>query len=709
MTEPTPSSGISPAKAVAHAMKLLASDPILAERQAREILKVLPHDSRATFIVGAARRRAGDASAARAILEPLVQAQPNSAYAQHELGLALAALGERAAAVEALRRAAALKRDMPSTWLALSDQLTLAGDADGAAAAHAEHVRASVKEPSLRKAADALGERRFADAEKILRGHLKAFPTDVAAMRMLGETAARLGHAADAEELLVRCLELAPGFVGARFNYALVLLEHNKTAEAIEELERLLAAAPNEHKYLTVLAACYGFDGDYHRSLEILERILAADPQQPRVWLNYGQTLRIIGQLDKAIEAVKRSIALNPKFGEPYWCLADLKTVRFSDAEVASMRAQLADAALGASDRLHLHYALGKALEDASQWQASFAHYAQGAKLRREQLPHDADANSAWVERCKAHFTKEFFASRAQGGCLDAAPIFIVGLPRSGSTLIEQILGSHSQVEATMELPELIHISARLERAGRKSAGADYPELTAQLSAEDRAALGEEFIRRTRRYRKLGRAFFVDKMPSNFYHIGLIRLILPRAKIIDVRRHPMAACFAAFKQHFFRAQNFSYDLQDLGRYYRDYVALMAHFDAALPGQIHRVIYEDVVENMEGEVRRLLDFCALPFEAGCVRFWEGGRAVPTHSSEQVRRPIFRESLEQWRNYEPWLGALRGALGPALQTWRELTPTSAPSLPPRNRKPKKTTKRSAKKINTKFMSSRRQSSR
>ena len=649
-------------------MKLLNSNPALAERQAREILKVLPHDARALFIVGAARRRAGDANAARAVLEPLAKAQPSSAYAHHELGLALASLGESAAAIAALRRASELKRDSPQNWLSLSDQLTNNGDTEGAAAAYAEHVRASLKDPNLLKAADALRDGKFAVAEEVLRRHLVALPTDVAAMRMLAETVARLGRYDDAEELLERCLELAPGFVGARHNYALLLFQQNKPGEAIAHLEHLLAEAPKEAKYLSLLGASLGYIGEFDRSIEVMTRLLAEHPKQPKIWLNYGQTLRVTGRVPEAIEAFRHVIALNPRMGEAYWSLADLKTLRFSNAEVAAMRTQLADGALGAEDRLNLHYALGKALEDGGLWEESFQHYAHGAKLRRAMLPHDPDQNTAWVERCKALFTREFFASRAEDGSPDPAPIFVVGLPRSGSTLIEQILGSHSMVEATMELPEIIHLVGRLGRDGRKNEELDYPEVTARLSAEARAALGAGFIARTRRYRKLGRAFFIDKMPSNFFHIGLIRLMLPQAKIIEVRRHPMAACFSAFKQHFFRGQNFSYDLGDLGRYYCDYVALMAHFDSALPGRIHRVIYEDLIEDTQPEVHRLLDYCGLDFEEGCVRFWESARAVPTHSSEQVRRPIFREGLEQWRNYEPWLKPLRVALGPVFETWR-----------------------------------------
>jgi hypothetical protein len=342
--------------------------------------------------------------------------------------------------------------------------------------------------------------------------------------------------------------------------------------------------------------------------------------------------------------------------------------VRFSAAEEGAMMAQLARPDLSVEDRFHLHYALGKALEDRGEFAGSFDHYAAGAKLRRGEIQYDAAETTAQTRRAAALFTGDFFASRAGGGSQDPAPIFIVGLPRSGSTLVEQILASHSSVEGTMELPEMAAMVASLIRGGGKPDPTVYPGVLAALSAEERAGLGEAFIERTRIHRKLGRPFFIDKMPQNFWHIGLIQLVLPNARIIDARRHPMAACFSAFKQHFARGQGFSYDLGEVGRYYRDYVDLMAHLDEVLPGRIHRVIYEDMVEDTEGQVRRLLAYCGLAFEPACLRFHENERAVRTASSEQVRRPIFREGVDHWRHYETWLGPLKEALGPALESWR-----------------------------------------
>ena len=395
--------------------------------------------------------------------------------------------------------------------------------------------------------------------------------------------------------------------------------------------------------------------------IEIYEGLLAHYAAQPRLWLNYGHTLRAVGRRDEAVAAYRRCLTLAPALGDAYWSLANLKVGALDEADEAAMVAAMATPGLSADDRLHLHYALGKALEDRGQPQGAFDNYAAGAALRRIETPYEAAGATALTQRLRAAFTPALFAARAGSGSPSAVPIFIVGLPRSGSTLIEQILASHSAVEGAMELPDLGLIARGL--------GPDYPEALAGLDAAALTALGEHYLATTRVHRRLGRAHVIDKMPNNFQHIGLIQLILPGARITrSPGAHPLATCFSAFKQHFAQGQSFSYDLADLGRYYADYVDLMAHFDAVLPGRVHRVIYEDMVEDTEAQVRRLLDHCGLPFEESCLRFYENGRAVRTVSSEQVRRPIFRGGMEQWRAYEPWLEPLKAALGPALDGWR-----------------------------------------
>jgi hypothetical protein len=351
-------------------------------------------------------------------------------------------------------------------------------------------------------------------------------------------------------------------------------------------------------------------------------------------------------------------------FGEAYWSLANLKTFRFTDADLAAMRAHLADPALDDVHRVHFHFALGKACEDAGDFAQSFAHYAKGNALHRARHPHDADRNAARIRRLCRTYSAGLFRSRAGAGCPAPDPIFIVGMPRAGSTLLEQILSSHSAVEGTSELPEILSLAKDLRAETNAEDVAAYAEVLAQKGPEQLRKLGEGYIERTRIQRKTDRPFFIDKMPNNFLHVGMIHLLLPNAKIIDARRDAMACCFSNFKQHYARGQRFSYDLRDMGRFYRDYVDLMAHFDEVLPGRIHRVVYERMVEDTEAEVRKVLDYCGLPFEPACLRFFENERPVRTASSEQVRQPIYRHGVDQWRHFEPWLGPLREALGPTL---------------------------------------------
>jgi tetratricopeptide (TPR) repeat protein len=484
---------------------------------------------------------------------------------------------------------------------------------------------------------------------------------------MLAEVAARLGRHGDAEKLLSRALELAPSFEAARHNYAIVLFRQQKSADALVEIDRLLESDPRNPSYRNLKAAALARIGEYDAAIALYAQMLKEFPREHRVWLSYGHTLRTAGRQDECIIAYRKCIELAPSFGEAYWSLANLKTIRFTSGDVAAMRKALARADLKNEDRYHLHFSLGKALEDAAEYAPSFSHYDQGNRLRRASVSYKAQDTTAHLERSRALFTREFFESRAGLGALDADPIFIVGLPRAGSTLIEQILSSHSQVEGTMELADLTMLARELSEQKHKSEGSKYLDKLAGLDGGQLRALGEKYLARTRIQRKSGRPLFIDKMPNNFAHLGMIQLILPNAKIIDARRHPMANCFSAFKQHFARGQTFSYDLGELGHYYRDYVALMAHFDEVLPGRVHRVSYERMVGDTESEIRRLLAYCGLEFEETCLRFNETERAVRTASSEQVRQPIFRDGVEQWRNYEQWLGPLREALGPLCDAY------------------------------------------
>lgn len=653
--------------ALANAARLLGVDAHKAIEQTREILSAVPNQPQAVLILASALRRTGDLMGARAALETLVERQPNAAQAWLELGLVHAALGAPKKAIAALKRATKLNPDRAEGWHALAEQFSLLGDEEAASAATAQQIRSATKDPVLLEAATALCDSKLASAERTLKDYLKANPTSVPAIRMLAEVAARLGRYVDAETLLARCLALVPGFTAARHNYAVILHRQNKSQEAIAQTEMLLRNDPKNPSYRTLRGAALGQIGEYAQAIACYEDVLKNFPNQPRAWMSYGHALKAVGRQREGIAAYRKSIRLSPGLGEAYWSLANLKTFRFEANEIASMESIAARGTLSDEDRYHLHFSLGKALEDNGSYAKAFEHYAAGNALRRKSVTYDADETSDHVRRSKALFTPDFLSARAGQGEAARDPIFIVGLPRSGSTLIEQILATHSMVEGTMELPDVIAIARRLGGRQSRAQRSEYPEVLATLDANQLKSLGVEYLERTRVQRKLDRPHFVDKMPNNFLHVGLIHLILPNAKIIDARRHPLGCCFSVFKQHFARGQAFSYDQTELGRYYADYADLMAHFDSVLPGRIHRVIYEQLVDDPEREVRRLLDYCGLPFEEDCLHFYRNSRAVRTASSEQVRQPIFREGVEQWRNFEPWLGPLKAALGPVLQDY------------------------------------------
>nr|WP_237437405.1 tetratricopeptide repeat-containing sulfotransferase family protein [Alteraurantiacibacter aestuarii] len=646
-----------------HTSKLLSTNPAAAESQAQAILAKAPENPDAVLLMAAAARRQGDPARAAHLLSPLAQSGKGRADVHQELGLAWASLGRSDDAIEQLEMAVTRNPGLSAAWRALGDQHTARGDSGSADTAYAQAIRASVNDPELMRAADALVSGELAVAEPILRDRLKRAPTDIAAIRMLAELASRLGRYGDAEKLLSRALELAPGFRPARHNYALVLHRQNRAAEALEQIDMLLADDPHNAGLANLKAAALGRIGEFEDAIALYDDVLDRHPDQPKVWMSYGHALKTVGRQQDSIDAYRKSIALQPGLGEAWWSLANLKRVTFADADRATMRGALSDD-LEPEDLFHLHFALGKAEEDAGNYQASFTHYAQGNRLRRDMVRYDSADIADHLVRSRALFTPQFFTDRADAGCSAPDPIFILGMPRAGSTLIEQILSSHSQVEGTMELPDIPQMAAQIGGRKLRSQETDYPEALADLSPDQLTAMGEEFLTRTRVQRKTDAPFFLDKMPNNFMHVGMIKLILPNARIIDARRHPLSCCFSNFKQHFARGQAFTYDLAELGHYYRTYTELMAHFDDVRPGAVHRVFYEQVVADVEGETRALLDYLNLPFEESCLRFYESDRAVRTASSEQVRQPIFSDGLAQWKNFEQWLGPLEQALGPAL---------------------------------------------
>jgi len=662
MSAPTNNSGATGdlQTALRQATALLRDDPDAAARQARAILDVIPGEPNAGVLLATAERRCGKTELAIDAASTVVEGHPAFAVAHEELGMSLLTAGRWIEAEQALARAVELDDRLAGAWLALGDIRAEHGDEPGSKEAYRRHIKLSTGSLDLVRAAEALSTGNLAVAEQLCRQVLALEPRNVAAVRLFADVGVRLGRMDDAESLLEYCLGLAPDFHLARHDYASLLFKRMRFPEALREVESLLRAEPNRPSHLLLKAAILAQTGDTDQAVGIYDAVLQQYPNQPRVHLNRGHALKTVGRQADAVAAYRTAIGLQPKLGEAYWNLSDLKTFRFDNADVARMREQLNDVSVSEEDFVHLSFALGKALEDQGDFDASFHHYANGNSARRRRVHWDADEHHAGMERIAGFFRPELFEARSHSGNPSPAPIFIVGMPRAGSTLLEQMLASHSQVEGTMELPDIMSIARRLSGANARDRALRYPDILATLTDDDLAALGTEYLERSKVHRS-GAAFFIDKMPNNFVHIGLIHLILPKAKILDARRHPMACCFSVFKQLFASGQNFSYSLEETGRYYRDYVELMSHWNSVLPGRIHRVDYEAMVTETESEIRRVLAFCGLAFEPACLDFHRTERAVRTASSEQVRQPIYRGAIDQWRNYESHLAPLKKALG------------------------------------------------
>ena len=665
---PDPSSGLE--AALSQAARLLAEQPRLAVAQTEEILKVVPDQPNALLLQALAKAYLGELADALGVLQRLTGLHPKWHAAHYELGMLYKRMGMGDKALSSLRQSLALNAESSKTWLAIADIHSANGDSAAADSAYIMQLRYADGNPRLLAAAAAMASNDIPVAERALKEYLAQNPTDVAAIRMLAEVAARLGRDFDAQNLLERCLELAPGFQFARQNYAYILNRSNRFEKALEQANRLLESDPGNMSFRNLKAVALSKIGDFETAIVLYREVLSENPGYSRVWHSFGHTLKTAGQTEQAIEAYRRSIALEPNYGEAYWSLANLKTFRFTPEEMQTMRGQLQRTDLSAEDRFHFDFALAKALEDEREYAAAFEHYATGNRLRKSLIQYSAARNSQKLAQNKTLFNAAFFAERAGFGHQSAEPIFILGMPRAGSTLLEQMLSSHSQVEGTMELPDIIAVSKDLMRLNSAKQIPTYYPLLPGLGAEQALAYGQGYLDNTRIQRKTDAPFFIDKMPNNFAHVALIHLLLPNAKIIDARRHPMACCFSNFKQHFARGQNFSYSLDDMGRYYRDYVELMAHFDAVLPGRVLRVHYEHLVTDPEAQIRRVLDYCGLPFEDDCLRFYQNERAVRTASSEQVRQPIYKQGLDHWQHFEPWLEPLKKALGPVLDYYPDV---------------------------------------
>jgi predicted Zn-dependent protease len=635
---------------------------------AQALLAQVPENRDVLLILATSQRCLGQIDAAEATLARLERLSTRFSRLHQERGMCFVARKDAPNAIQSLLAAVNINPALPASWSMLDGLYRMTGDLDNAATAAAHVETLKTLAPDVVRATAHFSDGDIGLAEQIIRPYLLKHGDDPEAMRLLARIGIELEVLNDAETLLEAVLARLPEYHAARYDYAQTLIKRQKHAEARVEVDKLLAQDPANTDYLTLASTVEVGLGQNEKALEIYSRMLALQPTSWDVPLWMGHALKTIGKVPEAVESYRAAAIARPSFGDAYWSLANLKTYRFTDAEIARMRAEEAADTIGLKDRFHLCFALGKALEDRGEYAESWTYYERGNALKRSESKYTAEITENNTEAQKRVCTRTFFTARANVGDPRPDPIFVLGLPRSGSTLLEQILASHSQVEGTLELSNVQRTVLDIEGYGPKEVRRAYPDALAELSAEDFRAMGERYLADTRAYRT-DRPFFIDKMPNNFRHIGLIQLMLPNAKIIDARREPMACCFSNLKQLYAQGQEFTYGVEDIARYYRTYLDLMAHWDDVLPGRVLRVQHDDVVADLEGSVRRMLDYCGLPFETGCLDFHKNTRSVRTPSSEQVRRPIFTDSLDQWRNYERWLEPLKTALGDALERYRD----------------------------------------
>ncbi|HEV7612834.1 MAG TPA: sulfotransferase [Steroidobacteraceae bacterium] len=672
-----------PATATAHVPSTVESEVarirvLVKERRfaegvaaATRLLGQVPENRDVLYLLALGQRQLTRTADALATLAQLERLHPGYSRLYQERGHCRVARREAPQAIEAFLQAVAINPALPASWGMLEGLYRMCGDADNAGRAAAHVAKLKTLPQEVITATGLFSDGDLVAAEKMIRAFLLAHGDHIEAMRLLARIGAALEVYDDAELLLEAVLERIPDYLAARYDYASVLVGRHKYQQAMAELDKLLVIDPANREYRTLYATAIVGLGDHSRAISLHEDLLrGAPPGSPdaaELHLSIAHSLKTLGRQADAIDAYRAAARERSDFGDAYWSLANLKTYRFTDAELESMRTAEVGPATRPADRYQLCFALGKAHEDRGEYAESWRCYERGNALKRAESRYRPEVIERNTANQRIVCTREFFEQRTGSGVASTAPIFVVGLPRSGSTLIEQILASHSAVEGTQELADVPRFVLELQGRDPNVESPLYPAVLARLPAPEAARFAEKYLDDTRVYRT-GKPRFIDKMPNNFRHIGFIHLMFPNAKIIDARREPMACCFGNLKQLFARGQEFTYSIEDIARYYRTYLELMEHWDAALPGKVLRVQHEDVVDDLEGSVGRILEFCELPFEPACVEFHRTERSIRTASSEQVRRPIFREGLDQWRRYETWLGPLREALGDALVRYR-----------------------------------------
>ncbi len=640
-----------------------------AERLIEDELQAVSLDashSDALYILAVSQRYQKKYTAALSSILQLLVSDPTYARAYQEQGHTYLAQDNDDKARASYERAVELNSALLSSWKALEKLYDEAGYPTELVIARDRAKFLSELPRELLTVTSMICDGKLYQAERICRHFLQNNKHDIEAMRLLAEIGSRLDVPGDPEFLLESCVELAPDYDRARYDYANFLLKMQKFEFAAEQIRFLLKKDPENLSYKSMLANATAGLGDPEGAIEIYDDVLSSSKNQNMLYVMRGHAQKTIGMFDEAIASYREAYNVKPDYGDAFWSLANTKTYRFTEQEIAHMRDQEEAETTPNDDRIHLCFALGKAYEDRSEYDESFKYYSRGNDLKRSTVRHKETHLSIRVKAQKDICNAELFAEKGDLGYDAPDPIFIVGLPRAGSTLLEQILASHSMVDGTFEIPNIIALAQRL-RGSQYLVDIDktpyYPKILTEIDDSYFARFGKQFIEQTRIYRQKA-PYFIDKNPNNFFHIGLIRLILPNAKIIDARRHPMSCCFSGFKQLFGQGQEFSYGLKQIGNYYREYVELMNHWDDVLPNFVLRVQHEDVVDNLDTQVARILDFCGLPFEDACVEFHKTERSIRTPSAEQVRQPIYKSGLDQWRHFEPWLSELKEALGPIV---------------------------------------------
>ncbi len=617
-----------------------------------------PEENESLYMQAVCYRYTKNYDQALETLKTLRARVPEHGRAFQEEGHTYRVLQRTQEAIRAYANATRCNPALTASWKFLAELETRVGNQQAAKGALAQlQYFESLPKPLL-ATRDLISQGKILKAEDLCRAFLQKVPHHVEAMRLLADIGIRLGVLDDAEFLLDSAVQMEPDNLAARADYVQALRKRQKFDQALEQIEILLNKQPENLQFQSLSAIGCMQIGNYELAIRKFQAVLSKVPGDPATLTSLGHAQKTHGNYDAAVASFKAAYEANVLHGEAHYALANLKIYRFTDDEISRMFEIEQNPHLTHQDRVYLCFALGKAFEDRKEHGQAFEYYERGNQLKKVESRYDADQISEEMNAQRRFFTRAFLSERVGLGCQIMDPIFIVGLPRAGSTLLEQILASHSQVDGTLELPNIIALAQRLKRLGR-SDKKGYPDVLDSLEHDQLRDFGESFIEETRIHRQ-GALFFIDKMPNNFRHIGLIKLILPNARIIDARRNAMSCCFSGYKQLFAEGQEFTYSLHDIGRYYRDYLALMNHWHDVLPGEILTVNHEDVVDNLEGEVRRILDFCGLPFEQSCVEYHKTERSVRTPSSEQVRQPIFRDSIDTWQNFEPWLDPLKQAL-------------------------------------------------